>query len=221
MNECLNSEVGKVKSSEGILFSFLKRLFDICCSILGLILLIPSACIIKIINVIHGDFGSIVYSQTRIGKNGKTFKLYKYRSMVLNADEMLKELLKKEPYKTEWEEYQKLKDDPRITKVGKILRKTSCDELPQMISILKGDMSFIGPRPLVPGELEEHGGNTQLYNSVKPGLTGWWACNGRSNIDYKERLDLEYYYCKNASLKLDIKIFFETIKIVFLGKGVR
>ena len=117
--------------------------------------------------------------------------------MVPNADEILKELLKNEAYRKEWEENQKFEHDPRITKAGQVLRKTSIDELPQLINVLTGDMSLVGPRPLVEGELEQHGG-LKIYNKVKPGITGWWACNGRSNIDYRERLELEYYYVNSA-----------------------
>jgi len=115
---------------------------------------------------------------------------------------MLKEMLKNPDYAAEWAENQKFEHDPRITKVGSFLRKTSLDEWPQFINVLFGDMSLVGPRPLVPGELEEHGG-LQLYNRLRPGITGWWGCNGRSNIDYKERLDLEYHYIKNVGFVID------------------
>lgn len=196
-----------------------KRLLDIILSLFGILFLIPLSIIIKISYILNKDYSSIFYTQTRIGKNGKEFKLYKFRSMIPNADEVLKELLKKEAYKSEWKKAQKLSNDPRITKIGNILRKTSLDELPQLISIIKGDMSFIGPRPLVRGELDAHSGNHKIYESVKPGLSGWWACNGRSNLTYEERLELEYYYCNNASLLLDIKCVFKTIKVVFLKKG--
>ena len=198
-----------------------KRLFDIILSLFGILFLIPLSIIIKISYILNKDYSSIFYAQTRIGKNGKEFKLYKFRSMIPNADEVLKELLKKEPYKSEWEKSQKLSNDPRITKMGNILRKTSLDELPQLISIIKGDMSFIGPRPLVIGELDAHGGNHKIYESVKPGLSGWWACNGRSNLTYEERLELEYYYCNNASLLLDIKCVLKTIKVVFMHNGAK
>lgn len=151
-----------------------KRLFDIILSLFGILFLIPLSIIIKISYILNKDNSSIFYTQTRIGKNGKEFKLYKFRSMIPNADEVLKELLKKEPYKSEWKNNQKLSKDPRITKMGNILRKTSLDELPQLIPIIKGDMSFIGPRPLVIGELDAHSGNHKIYESVKPGLSGWW-----------------------------------------------
>ena len=123
--------------------------------------------------------------------------------MVPNAGEVLVELLKDEKYRAEWEANQKFKNDPRITKVGNFLRKTSIDELPQLMNVFVGDMSLVGPRPLVEGELADHNG-LKLYQKVKPGLTGWWGCNGRSNINYKERLELEYYYVKHCSLYLDV-----------------
>ena len=199
----------------------IKRLFDILASLLGCIFLIPITILIKLITILSGDFHSIFYTQKRIGKEGKIIYIYKYRSMVPNADEVLKELLKKKKYREEWKLNQKFEHDPRITKIGSILRKTSLDELPQLINVLKGDMSLIGPRPLVEGELDEHDGNHALYESIRPGITGWWGCNGRSNISYEERLDLEYYYCKNCSLKLDIKCFLKTISVVLFGKGAK
>lgn len=202
-------------------YRFIKRTFDILCSLIGVILLIPITIIVKLIYILTGDFKSIFYTQDRIGKNGKIIHLFKYRSMIPNADEKLNELLKDPKYKKEWDKYRKLNDDPRITKIGKILRKTSLDEFPQFINILIGDMSLIGPRPLVEGELDEHNGNHELYESVRPGLTGWWACNGRSANDYKSRLELEYYYIKNCSIWLDIKCIFKTIGAVFTFNGAR
>ena len=138
--------------------------------------------------------------------------------MVSNADEVLKKMLENPKYKAEWDESQKFNNDPRITKVGRILRKTSIDEFPQFINVLKGDMSLVGPRPLVAGELEKFGG-LKLYNKVKPGITGWWGCNGRSNIDYRERLELEYYYVRNCSIYLDLLCIFRTILAVIKKDG--
>ena len=138
--------------------------------------------------------------------------------MVPNAEEELEKLLLNKELKKEWDEYHKLENDPRITKVGKFLRKTSLDEIPQFLNVLKGDMSIIGPRPLVEGELKRHNG-LRLYERVKPGITGWWACNGRSNISYDERLELEYYYVKNCSLSLDILTFLRTIYVVLKKTG--
>ena len=202
-------------------YRFIKRTFDIFCSIIGVILLLPLIIIVKLCYIFTGDFKSIFYSQERIGKNGKIIHLLKFRSMVPDADEKLKEILKNPKYKKEWNKYRKLSKDPRITPIGKILRKTSLDEFPQFINILKGDMSLIGPRPLVEGELDEHNGNHELYESIRPGLTGWWGCNGRSDIDYKERLELEYYYIKNCSIWLDIKCIFKTIGAVIKIAGAK
>ena len=174
------------------LYFIIKRLFDIVCSLIGCIFLLPIALIVKISYVLNKDYAPIFFSQDRIGKNGKTFKFYKFRSMVVNADEVLKELLKDPKYKKEWDENQKFENDPRITKMGKILRKTSLDEVPQFINVLKGDLSLIGPRPLIEGELDAHNGNHEIYEAVKPGITGWWAANGRSATTYEKRLELEY-----------------------------
>lgn len=203
------------------LYLFIKRLFDILCSLIGIVFLIPIAMIVKLCYILSGDFHNIFYTHNRIGKNGKIFKLYKFRSMVPNADEVLKELLKDKKIKAEWDENHKLDKDPRITKAGKILRKTSLDELPQFINVLIGNMSLIGPRPLVPGELDSHNGNHKIYESVRPGITGWWACNGRSTTTYDKRLELEYYYCKNCSILLDIKCMFKTIIAVISKTGAK
>lgn len=202
-------------------YLFIKRLFDLICGLLGCLLLLPVALIVKISYILTGDYKSIFYTQKRIGKNGKVIGIYKFRSMVYNADEVLKEILIDPRYKKEWDLNQKLEHDPRITKVGKILRKTSLDELPQFINVLNNDMSLIGPRPLVVGELDAHNGDHQLYESVKPGITGWWACNGRSVTTYKKRLELEYYYIKNRSLLLDIKCIFKTISAVLFERGAK
>jgi len=155
-----------------------------------------------------------------VGKNGRPIRIYKYRSMVPNAGEILKELLKDEKYREEWQKNQKLENDPRITKVGKFLRKTSLDELPQLINVLIGEMSLVGPRPLVEGELEDHEG-LKLYQKVKPGITGWWGCNGRSNIEYRERLELEYYYVKHVSPYIDILCLFRTVLAVLKRDGAQ
>ena len=214
------NEISTSKIKRGI-FLFIKRTFDIICSLIGFIFLIPITWIVKICYVLTGDFKSIFYVQKRIGKNGKIFYLYKFRSMVPNAGEILKELLKDPKYKKEWDANQKFENDPRITKIGKILRKTSLDEIPQFVNVLFGEMSLIGPRPLVPGELDAHNGNHEIYEKVRPGITGWWGCSGRSDTDYEERLKLEYYYVEHQSLKLDIKCIFKTIGAVLFGKGAK
>lgn len=217
MNQVLTKEKVSFKNT----YFFIKRLFDVIVGLLGILALIPVSLIVKVINIVNKDYDKIFYTQDRIGKNGKVFKLYKFRSMVPNADLVLKELLKDEKYKKEWELNQKFENDPRITKAGNFLRKTSLDELPQFINVLKGDMSLIGPRPLIKGELDSHNGNHEIYESVKPGITGWWACNGRSNLDYDKRLELEYYYAENCSLILDIKCIFKTVKSVICKDGAK
>lgn len=203
------------------LYFGVKRLFDILIALIGCLFLLPVIIIVKISYLLHKDFDSIFFRQKRIGKNGKEFNLYKFRSMVPNADEVLKELLKDPKYKEEWNLNQKFEHDPRITSMGNILRKTSLDELPQFINILIGDMSLIGPRPLVPGELDSHNGNHELYESVRPGISGWWAANGRSATTYERRLELEYYYVQHCSLILDIRCVFRTIKAVIFKTGAK
>lgn len=203
------------------LYFGVKRLFDILIALIGCLFLLPIILIVKISYLLHKDFDSIFFRQKRIGKNGKEFNLYKFRSMVPNADEVLKELLKDPKYKEEWDLNQKFEHDPRITSMGNILRKTSLDELPQFINILIGDMSLIGPRPLVPGELDSHNGNHELYESVRPGISGWWAANGRSAITYERRLELEYYYVQHCGLILDIRCVFRTIKAVIYKTGAK
>lgn len=209
------------KNRKKYFYRFVKRTFDIFCAILGMLLLLPVAIVTKICYLCSKDTKSIFYKQKRIGKYGKIIYIYKFRSMVYNAEDILKELLKQPKYKKEWDKYQKLNDDPRITKIGAFLRKTSLDELPQFINVFKGDMSLIGPRPLVEGELDDHKGDHKIYESVKPGISGWWAANGRSAKDYVERLELEYYYCKNCSVWLDIKCIFRTIKAVIFRNGAK
>lgn len=195
-----------------------KRLFDILVGTAGTIATIPVVGIVKLVNIKNGDFAPVIYSQTRIDKNGKKIKIYKIHSMIPNADEVLLELLEDPKYREEWDQYQKLKDDPRITKIGHFVRRTSLDEFPQFFNILRGDMSLIGPRPLMVGELDEYHGSHETYEAVRPGLTGWWAANGRSEVEnYNERLHLEYFYVNNQSLALDFKVIYLTAKSLFSG----
>ena len=198
----------------------LKRGLDILGGICGTLLLIPLTVIIWIANKLSKDNGPIFYTQTRIGKDGKLFKMYKYRSMVVGADEILKRYLEEnEEARKEYKEYKKLRNDPRITKIGKILRKTSLDEFPQFINVLKGDMSLVGPRPYLLREKEEINGFFKYITSCKPGITGLWQTKGRSNTTFTDRLtmDMEYYY--NHSLKQDIKLIYKTIKNVVKKEG--
>ena len=217
----IQSEIKKENKVEKAIYIGIKRTIDVIGSLVGMVLLVPATIAIYIARkVLKEDDGPIFYTQLRIGKNGKQFKLYKFRSMCMNADEKLKEYLESnEKARKEFEENQKLQHDPRITKLGHFLRKTSLDELPQMLNILKGEMSFVGPRPVVEKEIEKYGENKEKLLSVKPGLTGYWQVNGRSNTTYEERMNMELYYAENCSLWLDIKIFFKTFITVFKKEG--
>ena len=200
--------------------TILKRFIDIIGSLVGIICLVPLTIIIWIANLIMKDNGPVFYTQDRIGKNGKIFKMYKYRSMVVGADEKLKEYLEKnEEARKEYAEYKKLKNDPRITKIGAFLRKTSLDEFPQFINILKGEMSLVGPRPYLPREKEEINGFFNYIMSCKPGLTGFWQVNGRSDVTFTDRLDMDMKYYYNHNLKMDIKILKDTFVNVVKKEG--
>ena len=201
-------------------YLIMKRLFDIFVSLIGLLLLIPIAIIVKIAYVLSGDFHSISFVQKRIGKDGKEFDFYKFRTMVPNADEILFQTLKMDPIlNEEYQENKKLKNDPRITKVGKILRKLSLDELPQFINVFFGEMSVIGNRPYLPREKKDMGEEFTDIVKTKPGITGYWQVNGRSDVTFKKRLELEKYYSNHCSLLLDIKIFVKTFLVVLGCKG--
>ena len=203
-------------------YFFIKRLFDLIISFIGLIILMPISILVKICYVITGDFNKILITQERIGKNGKIFKFYKFRSMVVNADEILEEILQENgPMAKEYKKNKKIQDDPRITKVGEKIRKFSIDELPQVINVFLGDMSLIGNRPYLPREKDDMGDYYKDIVKTKPGLSGYWQVNGRSNCSFKERLKLEQYYSNHFSLLLDIKIFLKTFKVVIFGKDAK
>lgn len=215
-NDTIDNKKVRVNIEKGI-----KRLVDIIAGLAGTILLIPiTICIYIAKKILREDDGPIFYDQLRIGKGGKHFKLYKYRSMVIGADKILEEYLaENEEARIEFEQNQKLKNDPRITKLGCFIRKTSLDEFPQFINVLKGDMSLVGPRPIVDREVELFGDKMKTVHSVRPGLTGYWAANGRSDTTYEQRVEMEAYYAENFSLLLDIKIIFKTIKSVIKKEG--
>ena len=204
----------------GILDKFIKRFIDILAGIVGVITLLPLMVYVKYKYVKSGDYDNIMFSQYRIGKNGKLIKIYKFRSMIPNAEKELERLMKEDPkIKEEYLTNKKLKDDPRITPVGHFLRKTSLDEWPQFINVLKGEMSFIGPRPYLPREKEDMG---QYYDSIiklKPGVTGMWQANGRSDVEFSYRCKLDDYYYHNWSIWLDFTIIYKTVKSVVYGKG--
>jgi lipopolysaccharide/colanic/teichoic acid biosynthesis glycosyltransferase len=197
-------------------YKFVKRFFDIVLASIGMIVLSPIFLIISLAIKLESK-GPIFFKHTRIGKDGKIIKIYKFRSMVNNAEDMIKEFTPEQM--KEYRENYKLTNDPRITKVGKFLRKTSLDELPQLINIIKGDLSIIGPRPVVSDELKKYGTNTRKFLSVTPGLTGYWAANGRSCTSYEQRMQMELFYIDNLSLKMDIKVFFKTIEAVIKREG--
>lgn len=213
--------VGYFSFSPGqMVYLWIKRVIDILLGFAGMVLLVPLSVLVKLVYWMTGDKARIFYTQVRVGQDGKPIRILKYRTMVPDAEEQLKVLLQDEKYRKEWEENQKLTNDPRITKFGRILRKTSLDEIPQLMNVLLGDMSLVGPRPLVEGELESHDG-LKLYQRVKPGITGWWGCNGRSNIDYRERLELEYYYVKHCGLHLDLLVIIRTLLAVLKKDGAQ
>ena len=221
MNEGINvmNDTTTFSKIKRFIYLSIKRIFDIIVSLIGLIFLIPIAIVVKISYMITGDFKSIFFVQDRIGKNGKTFKFFKFRTMVPNADEILfKALANNVKLREEYSMNKKLKNDPRITKAGKLIRRYSIDELPQLINIFLGDMSLIGNRPYLPREKEDMGDSFDTIVSTKPGLTGYWQVSGRSSVSFKKRLELESYYSNNAGIKLDLKVFFKTFKVVLFGK---
>ena len=209
-----------MKISEGLYRSF-KQLADFFIGLIGtVLLLLPSYLIIFVIYKIKGYKGSIFFTQYRVGLNGKKFKIIKFRSMVENAEEIL--VANKKLHQKYIENSYKLppNEDPRLTIIGDFIRKTSIDEFPQFINVLRGEMSFIGPRPILDKELKEYTEDEQkLLLSVKPGITGMWQVSGRSDVYYPERCEMELYYPRNQSFKLDVKIFLLTIKQVLTRKG--
>lgn len=218
MNKQLNLlEVKEnVYIKNNIIYQVCKRAFDIISSLIVLILTSPILIFVAIAIRLESK-GSIIFGHMRIGKDGIPFKVYKFRSMYENATEIFEgftEEQKKEYYKNF-----KLDNDPRITKVGNFIRKTSLDELPQLINIIKGDMSVVGPRPIVEKEIEKYGTYFKKVFSVQVGLTGYWQANGRSNTTYDERVEMDVYYVDNRSFWLDMKIIFKTVFSVIKKKG--
>ncbi len=209
------------RNKDRILYKFIKRIVDIIGGLVGIILLIPITIVLYVITLSSKENkGPLFFEQLRIGKNGKEFRLYKYRSMVMHADEKLWEYLNNNPEaKEEYKKYKKLKEDPRITRLGKFLRKTSLDEFPQFINVLKGDMSLVGPRPYLYREKEDMGEKYDAIIKAKPGLTGYWQVNGRSDVDFDERINMDIEYIKDRNLWFDFKILVKTILKVFGKRG--
>ena len=220
MKNC-NFDTAKVTSkyvANKPVYDFVKRFADIICSAIAIILLSPFFIIISIA-IKATSKGPVIFVHKRVGKNGKKIGIYKFRSMVINAEELIEKFTPEQ--KEEFKKNFKLKNDPRITKIGKFLRKTSLDELPQLFNILKGDLSIVGPRPIMEVETKIYGKYKDMLLSVKPGLTGFWAANGRSDTSYKRRRAMEIYYVKNRSLLFDIKIILKTAVSVFKGEGAK
>ncbi|OHD55358.1 MAG: hypothetical protein A2Y33_04055 [Spirochaetes bacterium GWF1_51_8] len=199
---------------------FIKRIFDLVLSLAGFVVILPFFLLVAFLVKITSK-GGIFYGHPRVGKDGKEFKAWKFRTMYYDSEERLKHILATDPKaKKEWKASFKMKNDPRITPLGKLLRKTSMDELPQIINILVGQMSLVGPRPVVREELESHYGDfAEYYYSVKPGLTGLWQVSGRSDTDYHYRVQTDAWYVQNWNLWLDIIILFRTPLAVLRGKG--
>ena len=205
-------EISKILERESKLYLFIKRSIDIICSLAGIIVLSPIFLIVAVLIKIEDPKGSIFFCQERNGQHPNTFKMYKFRSMVHNAEELLKDLQHKNE---QTGPAFKMADDPRITKVGKFIRKTSLDELPQLFNILKGDMSLVGPRPPIPREVREYNSYQMQRLLVKPGLTCIWQVSGRNNIGFDEWVDMDLEYIKTRNLLLDIKLILKTVKVLF------
>ena len=197
-----------------------KTAFDYILTLVGAVFISPLLVYIAY-RIKKEDPGPVFFAHTRIGKDGKPFPCYKFRSMVVNSQEMLQKYLVKNPAaREEWERDFKLKDDPRVTTIGKFLRSTSLDELPQIFNVLRGEMSLVGPRPVIQEELDKYYGETaKLYCTVKPGITGLWQVSGRSDIGYDERVALDATYIKYRSMWGDIVILWKTIGVVLMKKG--
>ncbi len=197
-------------------YHFLKRILDIAVALVGLILMaIPMALIALLIKI--ESPGPVFYVHHRIGKDGRPLPLYKFRSMVTNAAELMAAFTPEQ--KAEWEANFKLEHDPRITRIGKFLRRSSLDELPQLVNVLKGELSIVGPRPVVTKELERYGDQAGKFLSVLPGLTGYWQAYQRSTCSYEQRMEMELYYAENANFWWDIRIMFMTVGTVLVGRG--
>ena len=199
-------------------YKYVKRIADIIIASIALVVLSPLFLIIAVLIKAESK-GPVFFAHKRIGKYGKEIKILKFRTMVDNAEDLIKKFTPEQM--EEFKRNFKLENDPRITKMGKILRKTSLDELPQLINIIRGELSLIGPRPVIGVELEKYENNKRKFLSVTPGLTGYWAANGRSNTTYEQRMIMELYYIDNISWKLDLKIFLKTILSVLKKEGAR
>lgn len=205
-------DLSDVVSNESAFYLVSKRIIDIVGSLCGIILLSPLFLIVAILIKLEDPKGKVFFAQERNGRYPKTFKMYKFRSMVHNAEELLKDLMDRNE---QTGPVFKINDDPRITKVGKFIRKTSIDELPQLFNVLKGDMSLVGPRPPIPHEVDQYNSYQMQRLAVKPGLTCIWQVSGRNNIGFDEWVEMDIEYIKTRNLWLDIKLIFKTVGVLF------
>jgi len=215
--ETSETEENIVKFNKNFFYHFIKRLIDLCFSIMGVIILSPGLIIISIIIKIDSN-GPIIFSQKRVGKNGKIFKMYKFRSMVVNAEDLFCKLREKNEMSGPMF---KIKDDPRITKFGKLIRRTSLDELPQLFNIVRGEMSLVGPRPNLPKEVAEFNNYQKLKLLAKPGLTCYWQVMGRNEIDFEDWMKLDIKYIEERNIFIDLKLIFDTFWVLFGDKNAR
>lgn len=198
--------------------TLIKRTFDIAAASCLLVALSPALLVVSWL--VRLDGGKAVFGHIRVGQNGQAFKCLKFRSMVMNADAVLKDLLDRDPRaRMEWELEFKLRDDIRITRIGRFLRRTSLDELPQLLNVVRGEMSLVGPRPIVEEELVRYGDDVRYYLMAKPGMTGLWQVSGRNDTDYATRVSLDVSYVKSWSLRRDLGILIRTVKVVVTGSG--
>ncbi|WP_205439460.1 sugar transferase [Halobacillus ihumii] len=204
-----------VNVNDSVAYLFIKRLMDIVGATLGIICLSPIFVLIALLIKLDDFQGPVLFSQIRVGKNGRDFKMYKFRSMVSNAEELKEKLMiKNEATGPVF----KMREDPRITKIGKFIRRTSIDELPQLINVLKGEMSLVGPRPPLPLEVDLYNSYQKQRLQVTPGLTCYWQVSGRSNLSFSEWIELDLKYINNRDILLDIKLIFKTIFVLFGSK---
>lgn len=215
LDEGTQDYIKEFKVKEKPVYSFVKRAFDFGASLVGLVCLSPVLLVTAAAIKLESE-GPIIFSQDRVGLNGKKFKMYKLRSMVSNAEELKEKLLEQNEMSGPMF---KMKDDPRITKVGKFIRKTSIDELPQLINVLKGDMSLVGPRPSLPKEVEQFEPLMYERIQVKPGLTCYWQVSGRNNIDFEDWMKLDIKYVRERNLFLDMKLVIKTFFVLFGDKN--
>lgn len=195
-----------------------KRVLDVVGAIVLALVFLPL--ILAIAILMRHEEGSIIFRHRRVGRNGRMFECLKFRTMVPNADQVLRELLERDPkMKAEWVQDHKLRCDPRVTRLGRFLRRTSLDELPQLWNVIRGEMSLVGPRPVIREELLRYGRNVRTYLCAKPGITGLWQVKGRNDTDYRRRVVLDTYYVRNQNLLLDLYILVKTTRVVLGGSG--